>query len=1228
MTVNWFGGAIDECYQAHVKVGELYGGSIDFYGTHIESNVKASITGTDTNKYTCILDHISTADDRPTTGANWATYWVLGSSLITGGTWGAGTQYRIPYQMVKVGAVDSANRVGFHDSLILYAYGDVIDNVGFDLDHTDSLIIDGKSSGGPGYLFKATTDTHYVHIGSGVGWGGNFGGGITASATTADLLKVIGPTTTISNNAGAAINNRFFSHADVLQTPTWGATFIPNWKNGGVVRLLATDDTTITGPNSGDSYTGWTPGSYLTFIIVNSKTPAGAITITWWAGATRYDTIFPSNVQTIPASDTVIVRFIYDGTSWVQIGDPYPSFVGVNLSGLTASLPVVTDASKNLASLAYTGATSFRKNLGLETSDSPTFSGGLISAAPTASFQVTETTKSSKAFLQAGLNASDGGIAGTRLILQDNGTNGVDFRLTSGGVLAGKLSLQNATAVTNLMTWEGTGNIGVNTNFPARRVDILDATNPQLRLTQADGTKYVEFQANSSGNLVLTPSAGALTGYLYATAGVVSATGGIGVTCTGVSGTDDEIIQAAITALPTEGGEVNIGPGTCSLNATVTMGTGTTSAVSTRKSIALIGSGGGGTDWNPSLGNFAGGGTKFQWVGAAGGIMVRVDGPIAGVRVENIHFDANTGNLGVEIATGTLTSGHLYYITATEVNHFYTACVVGGYFYSLGTETCDANNKVKEVLSAATALKVIHASQSTFKNLSAIGHTGAAFDLEARVQPILAANTLVNGTSYRIQVVGDTDWTAIGAASNTQFLTFTKSGAAGSGTGTASFNLLTFSGMSDNTWTNIFNDSALPSAVGIKIGQSTYVPYDHDVNRNTFTNCWFMGGGATGTAIELRFVDASTFVNVSAGGYHADTKIISVIPPTDATSYVFGKYFPQSLTFINCPLLSNNQWQVTGTWTPLDKIIVWPNPTGDGESNPVNTNFLGVDYKGNFFGPWNFRGKTVSVYGQGFIQGEYDAYSATNGAWVRDHATGVGLFTPTSGDPSASITVGDDVYIYADGATMSGFYGNVSAVDATTIHVDQTFGGVGIPPTAANGMTCKFIKGKSLIKLEYTPAGVANWITIGGDNYWMSVTPSANLKLNSTNIRATTEGTGHIDVFNGTAPVGTLENGISFYSADFSAGNAIPYFMTENGTAIGLNQSLLTTNSPTFAALTVTAGLGVNGKTPQTAYSVTAWDEPGAGAFGVDSAAHMAALVQLVQDIQAALIANGILSTP
>lgn len=53
--------------------------------------------------------------------------------------------------------------------------------------------------------------------------------------------------------------------------------------------------------------------------------------------------------------------------------------------------------------------------------------------------------------------------------------------------------------------------------------------------------------------------------------------------------------------------------------------------------------------------------------------------------------------LGAEIATGTLTAGKLYKITATEANHFYTGCAIGEYFTSVGTETCDASNKVQEV---------------------------------------------------------------------------------------------------------------------------------------------------------------------------------------------------------------------------------------------------------------------------------------------------------------------------------------------------------------------------------------------------------------------------------------------------------------------------------------------------------------------------------------------------
>lgn len=46
----------------------------------------------------------------------------------------------------------------------------------------------------------------------------------------------------------------------------------------------------------------------------------------------------------------------------------------------------------------------------------------------------------------------------------------------------------------------------------------------------------------------------------------------------------------------------------------------------------------------------------------------------------------------------------------------------------------------------------------------------------------------------------------------------------------------------------------------------------------------------------------------------------------------------------------------------------------------------------------------------------------------------------------------------------------------------------------------------------------------------MRLTEDGNLKIGGTANRATTEGTNQLVIFNGTAPVGTLSNGISFYS--------------------------------------------------------------------------------------------------
>jgi len=51
------------------------------------------VTGTDSNVYSCILNHTAAAANTPITGADYATYWAASSSASTPATWAAATSY-------------------------------------------------------------------------------------------------------------------------------------------------------------------------------------------------------------------------------------------------------------------------------------------------------------------------------------------------------------------------------------------------------------------------------------------------------------------------------------------------------------------------------------------------------------------------------------------------------------------------------------------------------------------------------------------------------------------------------------------------------------------------------------------------------------------------------------------------------------------------------------------------------------------------------------------------------------------------------------------------------------------------------------------------------------------------------------------------------------------------------------------------------------------------------
>jgi len=76
------------------------------------------------------------------------------------------------------------------------------------------------------------------------------------------------------------------------------------------------------------------------------------------------------------------------------------------------------------------------------------------------------------------------------------------FKVSTGGAVASET-----------MRIISSGYLGINTTGPDRRLDVLDATNPQLRLTYTDGSVYTDLQTDSTGRLIITPSGGDVTFY-------------------------------------------------------------------------------------------------------------------------------------------------------------------------------------------------------------------------------------------------------------------------------------------------------------------------------------------------------------------------------------------------------------------------------------------------------------------------------------------------------------------------------------------------------------------------------------------------------------------------------------------------------------------------------------------------------------------------------------------
>lgn len=357
--------------------------------------------------------------------------------------------------------------------------------------------------------------------------------------------------------------------------------------------------------------------------------------------------------------------------------------VGIGTTTPTTTLEIVGSAGTNPLNIASSTGTSLltilqNGNVGIGTS-SPSESldvvGGDITIGHNQFYRATRDTNSAKITVMGFKSGSN------FLSIKGGSSDG-----------AGGIDLIN-TADDLLMRINGNGNVGINTTGPDRKLDILDASNPQLRLTHTDGSVYAELQASSTGDLLIDASGGDI--YTFDRFGIGVFDPDSPLEITSGAGADTAILHMSETSVSIgyfwELADTDI----AGINAKNLVIRGSSSV----SDIAL----------SPS--------TAFPGLlfldGSAGNIGIATTSPVSKLSVEgNLLIDGTVIFTGVATGTMPVNSSHLatkeYVDTSidTTIDLFFndTASGISGTYLSMkDTETGDVESNVASTSLAAGA---------------------------------------------------------------------------------------------------------------------------------------------------------------------------------------------------------------------------------------------------------------------------------------------------------------------------------------------------------------------------------------------------------------------------------------------------------------------------------------------------------------------------------------------
>jgi hypothetical protein len=179
--------------------------------------------------------------------------------------------------------------------------------------------------------------------------------------------------------------------------------------------------------------------------------------------------------------------------------------VGIGTNSPTAKLQVEGSASTSPVFSVMDLATSTTPLLTVLTNGYV----GVGTAAPSYLLDINGSMRALPAVYTTWNNIAAGSSGKVGITLQGGGTNFGTVQVELGSPSRWSLGYQptqSSTLGTPVLTWSETSNVGIGTAGPDRKLDVLDASNPQLRLTHTDGSVYADLRLNSGAGFTIAPN--------------------------------------------------------------------------------------------------------------------------------------------------------------------------------------------------------------------------------------------------------------------------------------------------------------------------------------------------------------------------------------------------------------------------------------------------------------------------------------------------------------------------------------------------------------------------------------------------------------------------------------------------------------------------------------------------------------------------------------------------